>query len=96
MGRAIAPQPFEQVSTQYENRLDQRNLPISSVFLVKRWRHDLGMKHLLDSVVEPLSMNRAMKGSRRTRPRPSLSRLPFDWAEMDDFSIEVTDLGRAG
>ena len=30
-------------------------------------------------------MNRAMKGSKW---HPS----PFDWAEMDDFSIEVTDL----
>ena len=43
------------------------------------------MKHLLDSVVEPFDES----GDEGFEMAPSS---PFDWAEMDDFSIEVTDL----
>ena len=43
------------------------------------------MKHLLDSVVEPFDAS-----GDESLEMPSSS--PFDWPDMDDFSIEVTDL----
>ena len=43
------------------------------------------MKHLLDSVVEPFD-----ESGDESLEMPSSS--PFDWPDMDDFSIEVTDL----
>ena len=43
------------------------------------------MKHLLDSVVEPFD-----ESGDEGLERPPSS--PFDWPEMDDFSVEITDL----